>query len=366
MSKLINKTDNKFIIFIICLVCIPILLILLLIAAQSCSKKVNTTGYNRYEESMKTAASNYLTKIEQMPVEKGDYIIVNLDTLVEQKYIKSPKDELKDTCTGQVTVRKGTGVNYIPYLKCDKYTTRTLKDSIMKGLTTDSDGLYKMGDEYVFRGLDVRNFVKLNGITYRIISMDKYGILKLYNRVSEKNSMYWDQKYNKETGTSAGINIYGDSYLVEELYRSYLKDSRYSKIRPIMVAQDICVYSKKKSDRMLDKSSCVEVVENQYISLLGLDDFMNASLDKNCVDLYSKSCLNYNYLNRVEAVNTWTKDVVATNTYQAYRIVDGTAHAENLSEYEPYNHVIYIDGSEIVVSGTGSKNKPYVLTIDKQ
>lgn len=366
MSKLINKTDKKFIIFIICLVCIPILLILLLIAAQSCSKKANVASYNKYEESMKTAASNYLTKIDQMPVEKGDYIVVDLDTLVEQKYIKSTKDEIGDTCTGKVTVRKGYGVNYIPYLECGKYTTRTLKNSIMKSLTTDSDGLYKMGDEYVFRGLDVKNFIKLDGVTYRIISMDKDGILKLYNRVSENDNMYWDQKYNKETGTSAGINIYGDSYLVEELYRSYLKDKRYANIRPIMVAQDICVYSKKKSDRMLDKSTCVEVVENQYISLIGLDDFMNASLDKNCVDLYSKSCLNYNYLNRVEAVDTWTKDVVSTNTYQAYRIVEGTAHAENISEVKSYNHVIYIDGNEIIESGTGSKNKPYTLTIDKQ
>ncbi|MBO7079127.1 MAG: hypothetical protein J6W64_04895, partial [Bacilli bacterium] len=203
--------------------------------------------------------------------------------------------------------------------------------------------------------------IKLDGVTYRIISMDKDGILKLYNRVSEKESMYWDRKYNKETKTNAGLNIYGDSYIVEELYRSYLNDKKYSKIKPIMVAQDICVYSKKKSDRTLDKSSCVEVKENQYISLIGVDDFMNASLDPNCVDLYSKSCLNYNYLNRVEAVDTWTKDVVSTNSYQAYRIVDGTAHAENISEYMTYNHVIFIDSSEIIASGNGSKKNPYII-----
>ena len=361
MSKLANKNDKKFIIFIVCLVCIPVLLILLLIAAQSCTKKDSKVSYTRYEESMKNAAKEYLTDIDQIPVEKGDYIVVSLETLVEQSKIKSPEKELKAACSGQVTVRKGYSVNYIPYLECKNYKTNTLKNSIMKSLTTSSDGLYKMGDEYVFRGLDVKNFIKLGGITYRIISMDKDGILKLYNRVSETDSMYWDRKYNKETGTSAGLNIYGDSYIVEELYRSYLNSKRYSKIKPIMVAQDICVYSKKKSDRMLDKSSCVEVKENQYISLLGVDDFMNASLDKDCVDLYSKSCLNYNYLNRVEAVNTWTKDVVSTNSYQAYRIVDGTAHAENISESMPYNHVIFIDGNEIIASGTGSKKSPYTI-----
>ena len=364
MSKLINKEDKKFIIFIVCLICIPLLLILLLIAAQSCSRKPkeNKATYVRYEEKMEDAAKEYLASIDQVPYEIGDYIIVQLDTLVEQSYIPSTEKELKDsTCSGYVTARKGNIVNYIPYLECSKYTTNTLKNSIMKELTTDSDGLYKTADGYVFRGLIVNNYVTLSGVEYRIISMDNNGIVKLYNRVREEEGMYWDRKYNVSTQNYAGLNIYGDSYIAERMYHSYLYDKRYEVAKTIMVPVDVCVYSKSLDSRFLDKSSCAQVAEKQYITLLGLDDYMNASLDENCVDLYSKSCVNYNYLDRVTGVNTWTKDIVSNNSYQAYRIIDGVAYAEDISNIESYNHVIYIDGGESILSGDGTKENPYII-----
>lgn len=363
MSKLINKEDKRFVTFIVCLICIPLILILLLIVAQSCARKKETkTSYVSYEEKMENAAIKYLSDIDQVPYEEGDYIIVQLDTLVEQSYINSTEKALKDsTCSGQVVARKGYTVNYIPYLECKNYKTQTLKNSIMGELTKDSDGLYETADGYVFRGLAVNNFVEITGVEYRIISMDKNGIVKLYNRVSETDNMYWDRKYNVATQNYAGLNIYGDSYIVERMYHSYLFDERYEAAKTVMVPVDVCVYSKDLNNRFLDKSSCAQVAEKQYITLLGLDDYMNASLDKNCVDLYSKSCVNYNYLDRVTGVNTWTKDVVSNNSYQAYRIIDGVAYAENIDTAASYNHVIYIDGNELIYSGNGSKEKPYTI-----
>lgn len=360
MIEALKRLDRKFLILIICLILIPLLLIVFLVIAQGCSnKKVN---YSKYEFKMKSAAKKRLTELDMMPQEEGDYVLVELDTLVENSYIESPGKSIgDDTCTGYVSVRKTSGINYVSVLRCDNYKTNTLKNTLLNDLTESGDGLYETDDGYVYRGLNVNNFIKLGSLTFRIISIDNKGVIKLYNTDSEPIHMYWDNKYNIETNTSYGINIYKDSYILETLNKAYETNSKIKKIKTHMISNDVCVYAKSKSDRFLDKSTCYEVLENQYITLLSLDDFMNASLDPNCIDLYSKSCKNYNYLGRSGSVYTWTKDILKDNSYQVYYLSNGIPAVENANTYENYNIVIFIDGDEMITTGIGTKKEPYVI-----
>ena len=78
MIEALRRLDRKFLIFIGCLILIPVLLIVFLIMAQGCSNK--KIDYSKYEFQMKTAAKKYLNKVDNMPSEKGDYVIVELDT----------------------------------------------------------------------------------------------------------------------------------------------------------------------------------------------------------------------------------------------------------------------------------------------
>ena len=357
--KAMKKLDRKFLIFIGCLILIPVLLIIFLILAQGCSN--NKSSYNKYEFKMKTAAKKYETKINNLPKEPGDYIIVSLDTLVKESYIESPKKALgDDTCTGYVGIRKGDKINYVAVLTCDNYRTNTIVETIKRDLVESEDGLYKTDYGYVFKGVNVNNYIKFGDTDYRIIGITNGNALKLYKVESESIQIRWDGKYNITTNTGVGINIYKDSLMLEKLNKINEESVKLRKIKKYMVPITECVYSKKVEDRFIDKSNCAETIPNQYISLLSVDDFMNASLDPNCVDLYSKSCRNYNYLGRI-GMHTWTKDIVSDNNYQAYYLSNGVPHAEDTNTYNDYNLVIYIDGDLPVKSGDGSKNKPYEI-----
>lgn len=358
MIEALRRLDRKFLIFIGCLILIPVLLIVFLIMAQGCSNK--KIDYSKYEFQMKTAAKKYLNKVDNMPSEKGDYVIVELDTLVENSYIKSPEKAMNDkTCTGYVGVRKESKVNYTAVLSCDSYKTKTLAETLKRDLTTDSEGLYATSDGYVFKGLNVNNYLELGGQEYRIIGITNKNAVKLYKVESETTQIYWDSKYNVNTKDSTGINIYKDSYILEFLNKQFSSSSKIQKIKNHIIASDVCVYSKGVNDRFLDKSKCKESLTEQYLTLISLDDFMNASLDPNCVDLYSKSCRNYNYLGRI-AVYTWTKDVVSDNDYQVYYLSNGMPCIEEAKSYETFNIVMYVDG-DVIVSGKGTKDNPYTL-----
>lgn len=357
MGKL-KQLDKKFLIFIVCLIVIPILLIVFLIMAQSCSNK--KADYSSYESKMRSAANDYLTKIDEVPSEDGDYIVVGLDTLVEGKYIESTEEVLGDkTCTGHVGVRKENKLVYNAVLVCDEYKTNTLAESLKKDLVTEGDGLYKTGDSYTFKGLKTKNYLVLEGEAYVILGIDENNVVRALKIEDEGEDIEWDIKYNIHTGDNTGINIYNDSYLLEVIKYAYDYEE-FEDIKPYIISNDICIYSKKIEDTKLNKSECKEVIKNQYYSLIDIDDYMNASLDKNCKDVYSYSCENYNYLARL-SIATWTKNVVADNDYQVYYFSNGLPKVEDASETESYHFVIFLDGDILVQSGNGSNDDPYRL-----
>ena len=353
------KKDKKFLIFICCLIIIPILLIVFLIIAQSCSNK--KLDYGKYEFKMESAAKKYLGKKDNLPKKEGEYVRVDLDTLVENSYIDSPKKALNDdTCDGYVSVRKGNKINYVSVLNCDSYKTDTISEHMKLDLTTEGEGLYLVNGEYIFKGLNVNNYVTLGEVEYRAIGITKDNGIKLLKVESENTQARWDWKYNIKEDRASGINLYKDSNMLERLNNLYTTSSKIRKIKSHLIPITECVYAKNSKDRFLDKSVCKEEIENQYISLLSIDDYMNASLDSNCVDLYSKSCRNYNYLGRM-SIYTWTKDVVAENDYQVYYISSGLPSVQDANYYNNYNIVLYLDGDEVVQSGNGSKQSPYVI-----
>ena len=81
---------------------------------------------------------------------------------------------------------------YTPYISCGKYyVTKTIADYILDietengtfERTTDS-GLYKVGDDYIFRGEDVKNFIRLGNHKYRICGGTRNFVTRQYGDCS--------------------------------------------------------------------------------------------------------------------------------------------------------------------------------------
>lgn len=369
MIDALKKIEKKYLIILGCIILLPIIIILFLAILQSCN---STVSYDKYEEKMISAFEKYLEKNDLIPMGESEYVTINLEKLVKEGYIKSPEKLVKDsTCEGSVGVRRngasieqndGGFLNYTVNLECKDYSTVHLIDKIKEDLVTVDDGLYQDGEDYIFKGEKPNNYINFFGLSYRIVSIDKDGILKLIRSEVESSSSRWDSKFNVEINKYIGINIYKDSTLLQSLINIYVNNKKISKnAREHVMAYDVCIGKRSSDDYSISKDiDCSEILEDQVISVPNVSDFARASLDPNCDSTNARSCTNYNYLTPISS-STWTLNPSSENTYHIMYISSGIMIQEDASKMNQYNVVIYIDGNELYKRGIGSQLDPYVL-----
>lgn len=370
MVNALKKMDKKFLVFAGLIVCLPIIIIVFLALIQGCGNRKVT--HAKYEEKMIAALERYAKDNDKVPTEEGDILTVKLSTLVNKEYIKSPEKLLDDeTCKGSVTVRRngssvedndGGFLNYTVNLECKDYSTVSFVDKLKEDLVTEESGLYKTDNGYIYRGSKVKNHLTFYGNSYRIVSIDKDGILKLVRTEPEMTTRRWDNKFNVETNHASGKNIYKDSVMLDMLLNDYSNVKKISlDAKKQVVAYDVCVGKRSVlNDAIDDTVDCSELLEDQVISLLNISDYAKASLDPDCTNLRSRSCKNYNYLYDV-ALSTWTMNASSDNTYDVMYLSDGIMEVQTANTYAEYNYVIYIDGNQSYTVGNGTENDPYVI-----
>ena len=370
MVSALKRMDKKFLIFAGLIICLPILLIVFLAVIRGCRN--TKISYDEYERKMVISFEEYLKDADKIPTEEGEYVTVKLATLVDKGYIKSTSDLIDDSsCSGSISVRRngssvestnGGYLNYIVDLTCKNYKTTHLIDKLKEKIVTEESGLYQIEDGYIFKGNKPKNYITFFGHTYRIMSVDKNGILKLIKTEPEATNRKWDDKYNVETNRSSGKNIYKDSVILDFLINDYENPKKISsKAKEEIVAYDVCVGKRNSNNFAIDSSiDCSEKLQKQVISLLSVSDYANASIDPNCASLDSRSCNNYNYLYGVVS-STWTMNGSLDNTYDVLFLADGIMSSQIANTYSEYSIVIYIDGNRIYTSGSGSSDDPYVI-----
>lgn len=371
MIDAIKKMDKKFLIITGCIIGLPIIIIIFLAIIQGCGN--NKITYDKYEEKMISAFEKYLTDENKLPTKEAENVTISLDKLVKKEYIASTEKLLDDdTCKGSVSVRRngasvetneGGFLNYIVNLECKEYSTVKLIDKVKDSIVTDgSAGLYLVGEDYIFKGSNPKNYINFFGLMYRIVSIDKDGIIKLVRQEPEPTRRLWDNKFNVDVNSNYGKNIYKDSRILSALLIDYTNSKKISKkAKSHVIGYDVCIGKRSSNDYSISKAiDCSERLEKQVISLLNVSDYALASLDPDCNSTVSKACTNYNYLAQV-ASSTWTMNTSSENSYEAFYISSGLSEVQKASLYNEYNMVIYIDGNELYNRGTGSEIDPYVM-----
>ena len=360
-----KKLEPKF--FITCgiIIAVPILFMIIMFAARGCSGE---SSYSSYQDTMVKYSKTYAKKHKMLP-KKGKSVILKLSDLVTDG-MKSADKALKDSsCSGSVEIRNNSNdisddklYSYIPYLECDKYKTEYIKDYLLKSVVTSESGLYKIGDEYVFKGNKVNNYVSFYDVIYRIIKIDENGILKLIKENPEKLSYRWDSKYNVDFKKYSGVNNYYDSIIKDRLVEDYKNDKLLSiDAKSKIIPYSVCVGKRAINDVNVNiTSECTIKLDNQVISLPSITDFTGASYDSNCKEIGSLSCTNYNYLSSFIDY-TWTLDTVNEDTSKVYYLSAQGPELDTASKIMKYNWVIYIDGDELYNGGDGSEKNPYII-----
>lgn len=373
--------DNEFrdrIIGMFKIVAIVLIIILVIGFVISLFTKKNYT-YSDVENILKESAVKYFKNNEtKLPKNESEVVEITADVLISNKYMKRIDHYIKNqNCSGKVTVEKvdSSLYNYTPVLSCDKYTTTSLADKVRSkdNLVEEGYGVYYLNGEYVYRGLDVDNYVKFNDSNelWRIVKVDKRGDIVLISTQRTKNVFPWDTRYNNSVNDTTGVGIYHNSSISSVLNKLYdntmAKDNQYySDEYSILTDSDrektvefaSCVGSRSKSDSSKDGSTECSTTENTRMSLLPVYDFLNASIDSNCTSTIKPDCQNYNYLR--EGYSFWLANGDSEQSDKVY-LASSYIYRKNASTNFPIRVVIHLDSNVIIEKGIGTKSEPYVI-----
>ena len=260
---------------------------------------------------------------------------------------------------------------YIPYLKCGKYyETKTIADYILSNteIVTSGDGLYNIGNSFVYRGENPKNYLTIGDRLYRIIEINGQE-LKLISQKRLDKTFVWDDRYNTEKDDNIGINDYSKSRLKESLNavintnktdnndEVFFSDLEKNKIIP----HDICIGKRSMALSEISSSNeCQKIEPNQKLSLITVSDYARASIDTNCKTIFDKSCMNYNYFTNINNILR-TITALSDNSYQVFYINDGVAQPTRAASTFTTYIVVYINELSLYSKGDGSLENPYII-----
>lgn len=328
------------------------------------------TSYKDIENKVLNAAKKYYSEhSELLPKNENEEVTTTDASLTSAGYLKSMSELTKKmknvSCTATVMVSYAGGeYRYTPLLNCgNAYSTRTLVSYIVANeqKVIDGTGLYDLNGELVYRGENPNNYVKFSGKKWRIVKIENNQAVLILNE--KNNRVVWDDRFNADRNRSEGINDYNVSRVRENLNDLYQGDTLFTKDnKNLLTIHNLYIGKRYESDIYNDGSiEKSTLLENQYIGLLPLYDYINASIDENCSSVTTNSCINYNYLNHFE-YNWWSLTADAANTYKVYRISsDGTIETLRASSNGYVRPVIYLAKDALYVSGTGTETDPYTI-----
>lgn len=370
MKEKLEKIGKKKIILLV--VFFVIIIVILLGGAYVYNKFFYKRSYAEIENIMLSAARNHMNKHpDDLPKSINGSVSLSVSDMTRMNEMKEISFYLKNdsvSCTGNVNVVNINGsYRYTPILDCGTaYKTKKLIDYIKENvaIVTNGSGLYELNDELVYRGEYVNNYIKLSGKTYRIVKFSSEEAVIIYSEKAQ--SVSWDSHYNLEKDGNVGINNYSVSDIREYLNQLYKNnnildvDNNGVQSKSLVVAYNLNVGKRGNNDT--DKTGSLEkaaVIENQFIGLLPIYDFMNASLDENCTTTVSPSCMNYNYLSDYNS-SWWTITSTNMNTFHVFKINKSSSVSLAKNNAAP-RHVFHITRDALYVSGDGTVNNPYIV-----
>ena len=326
----------------------------------------NRISYDELETKLAQATEKYLNENpNDLPTKENPTSVISAATLIENKYIKALKKYVKDaSCTANINVYYNQGkYDYQPFLTCNDFKTETFLDVLKKQneISSFGEGLYELNNELVFRGERVNNYVKFADELWRIVKVnDKGEFIIILNDLDSKNYGVWDNRYNTEAETQKGINNYSLSRALSTIRNTY--QEKYSKVQSYLSPFSLCVEKRGEFDITKDGSvECSKRLDNQYIGLLPLYDYMNASLDSLCINATSRECQNYNYL-----VNSkdkwWTATGDPKNTFDVYYVsYSGQIVSEEADVGGTYRYILALNKNILYKKGSGTESDPYEI-----
>ena len=346
---------------------VVILIIIILLIYNAIFGK---TSYKSIENTvLKSAEKYYKDNSSLLPKSENEEVTITDSALTAAGYLKNMNELTKKmkgvSCKATVIVNYVNGeYRYTPLLDCGKdYSTKTLSTYITENVNKvyTGSGLYELNGELVYRGEEPNNYVKFSGKLWRIVKIENGQVVMILDEKGDR--VVWDDRFNTDRDRNDGINDYTVSRIYDSLKTIMNDNSLFNKDAKKMLALHSLYIGKRYETDIYNDGSIEkgQYFENQYIGLLPIYDFINASIDGNCNSIVSASCSNYNYLTHYE-YNWWTITADASNTYRVFRVNgDGTVESMRASSNGYTRPVIYLAKDALYSKGTGTSEDPFII-----
>lgn len=228
------------------------------------------------------------------------------------------------------------GYYYIKFNKSsDNSNNKSISNIIQKNneITTKGDGLYNNDGELVFKGTKVNNYLEYSNILWRIVKIDKDNSVVLITD-SIVNSLAYDK--SSTDFTKSNIN----NWLNESDAKTGLFETKLNNRYDYLVPNNICLDNIKE----LNKITCRKKDHSKYVTLLNVADYLNS---KN-KDSYINNSDNIWFVNSKDNSKVWYLN-------------NGGISNDTPSNIHGIKPVITLKNSINVVSGNGTKEKPYKI-----
>lgn len=189
----------------------------------------------------------------------------------------------------------------------------------------EGEGLYNVNASYIYKGVNVKNYVVFNNMLWRIVKINADRSVQIV-----LDDAITSLRYDSETKDFVNSNIF--SYLNEE----FIKNLDTS----LLTYTAICL--EKVND--LDAFSCKKTNNEAFVSLLNVSDYLN-SLDEN------------SYL--VDNTDTWLSSVADDAVWNINKANLSKSSVDSLYGVKP---VVTLKNSVALLSGDGSSENPYKVS----
>lgn len=344
-----------------------VLFFIIIALISSCNKNKKYT-FEELEQKLITLAQNYYERNEASLPDIGKETSLTTGYFISNGYFKDITLTTGETCTGEIIVaNNNNNYLYTPKLTCGNKKSVFFADKLIEdnNVVTTGEGLYHIGNEYIYRGEKVKNYISINEKLWRIIKINSDKTIRIIEVERSGSSTTWDNRYNLEKKSNSGINDFItnniNSRIKNKLEDLYNNENKFGPdIKPYFVPQNLCIGKRSENDTVNDGSiECSQVLENQMFGLIQVNEYFFASLDENCINIASKSCTNYNYLAKLDA-STWTITADKDSSYKAYRL-DYDISLVNASSTGGISIVAHLSKNLLFVSGTGTEEDPYII-----
>lgn len=209
---------------------------------------------------------------------------------------------------------------------------RVIKDN---EVVSSGDGLYSVGNQYIFKGSKVNNYVLYSGLTWRIVRLNMDGSLYLVSQNSV-NDMFWGteksnyktslvRKWLTNTGNNTGI-FYKNLYKAGEM------------LAPVTMCLD--------EVSSISSFKCDDKIINDFVGLLSVSDYTMTMVNDST------------FLNN--GSEFWLSSML--NSEKAWMIKNGNFSNDEITDAYGIRPTITLVNSASYFKGNGSLEDPYVIT----